>query len=168
MPGAQPGLVPSDACHVTGEQWFGGGAEWNQEPAREAGVNHEAGDKPVCTADWAQRTGISCDSQLTPSFCNTPSSFSVCVFFFLIQSFLQPILNSSFYTLYCLHLHFWLAFVCTLLRNQGENVISHMLACLQSCENRKLSQDSKQSCENPNKPCDSIACRTTYNNNILK
>lgn len=141
MSGAQPGLVPSDACHVAGEQWFRGGAEWNQEPAREAGVHHEAGDKPVCAADWAQRTGISCDSQLTPSFCNTPSSFSVCVFLdstltatnIKLQFLHFVLFTSSFLTCLCLH---------TIEKSGGKRYVSHMLASLQSCENRKLSQDS--------------------------
>lgn len=49
--GAQSGLVPADACHVSGEQRCGRGAERNQEPAGEAGVDHEAGGQPVWTAE---------------------------------------------------------------------------------------------------------------------
>lgn len=57
-PGAQPGLVPTDACHVPGEQWWGGGTKWDQEPAGEAGVDHEAGGQPVWAADGAQGAGM--------------------------------------------------------------------------------------------------------------
>lgn len=56
-PGTQPGLVPTDACHVPSEQWRGGGTKWDQEPAGEAGVDHEAGGQPVWAADRAQGTG---------------------------------------------------------------------------------------------------------------
>lgn len=53
--GPQPGLVPSDAGHVPGEQRCGRGAERDPQPAGEAGVHHEAGVQPVRTADGAQR-----------------------------------------------------------------------------------------------------------------
>lgn len=67
-PGAQSGLVPTDARHVPGEQRRGRGAERDQEPAGEAGVHHEAGGQPVWTAERAQGAGASSSS----------SSSSVC------------------------------------------------------------------------------------------
>ena len=64
-PGPQPGLVPSDAGHVPGEQRCGRGAERDPQPAGEAGVHHEAGVQPVRTADGAQRAGgFSCNKKL--------------------------------------------------------------------------------------------------------
>lgn len=59
--GAQPGLVSTDACHVTGEQRCRRRTERDQEPAGEAGVHHEAGGQPVRAADGAQGAGASCD-----------------------------------------------------------------------------------------------------------
>lgn len=55
--GAQSGLVPTDACHVSGEQRRRRGAEWNPEPAGEVGVDHEAGGQPVWAAEWAEGAG---------------------------------------------------------------------------------------------------------------
>lgn len=57
LPGAQFGLVPTDAGHVLGQQRRGRRAERDQKPAGEAGVHHETGVQPVRPADWAQRTG---------------------------------------------------------------------------------------------------------------
>ena len=57
FPGPQPGLVPSDAGHVAGQQRRGRRAERDPEPSGEAGVHHEAGVQPVGSADGAQRAG---------------------------------------------------------------------------------------------------------------
>lgn len=57
LSGPQPGLVPTDAGHVAGEQRCRRGAERDQEPAGEAGVHHEAGVQPVRPADRAEGAG---------------------------------------------------------------------------------------------------------------
>lgn len=56
-PGAQSGLVPTDARYVSGEQRRRRGTERNPEPAGETGVHHAAGGQPVRTAEWAQGAG---------------------------------------------------------------------------------------------------------------
>lgn len=57
LSGAKPGLVPTDASHVAGQQRRRRRAERDQKPAGETGVHHEAGVQPVGPADRAEGTG---------------------------------------------------------------------------------------------------------------
>lgn len=66
LPGAQLGLVPTDAGHVLGQQWCRWGAEWNQKPAGKTGVHHETGVEPLRPADRAERTGWLDQSKTLP------------------------------------------------------------------------------------------------------
>lgn len=57
LSGAKPGLVPTDASHVAGQQRRRRGAERDQKPAGETGVHHETGVQPVGPADRAEGSG---------------------------------------------------------------------------------------------------------------
>lgn len=57
LPGAQLGLVSTNAGHVFGQQWRRWGAKWDQKSAGETGVHNETGVQPLRPADRAQGTG---------------------------------------------------------------------------------------------------------------